>query len=382
MRIGLFGFNFENANKGCEALTYAFLNLLQEFGINKTDEIVYFSNDELMGQVEEAFPNLNLRLVRIKLKDPKFAFIREIKRCNLIFDITYGDNFSDIYLPKFALKTTLIKNITIDLGVPLVLLPQTYGPFNGRIISYMAKRAINRSLIVYSRDQLSIYCIKKLSERDIRLTTDLAFLLPFKRQMPQSMKPRLGLNVSGLLWKGGFNSNNQFNLTVNYRQYVVSIIERFKDDYEIHLIPHVIENVPHSLDGDLWIVDELCKQYTQCIKAPAFLNAMEAKSYISNMDVFIGARMHSTVAAFSSKVAVIPFSYSRKFEGLYSNLGYPYVVHGCSDSTDVAVQKTIEWIKERDKLRFEVEACQEKMNQQLSEFKKQLFQLINEYKSL
>ena len=33
--------------------------------------------------------------------------------------------------------------------------------------------------------------------------------------------------------------------------------------------------------------------------------------------------MHATIGAISSGVATIPFSYSRKFEGLFGNLEYP-----------------------------------------------------------
>ena len=61
--------------------------------------------------------------------------------------------------------------------------------------------------------------------------------------------------------------------------------------------------------------------------APAFLNPIDAKSYISGMDFFMGARMHSTIAAFSSGVPVVPMSYSRKFTGLFNcTLDYDAVV--------------------------------------------------------
>lgn len=381
MRIGLFGFTFENANKGCEALTYAFLDLLRKAGINKDDEIVYFSTDGLEGMVKEFFPDFNIRTVIIDFQYHNFFLKKEIKNLDLAFDITYGDNFSDIYLSDFVYKTTLVKNITIKCKVPLVLLPQTYGPFKSKKIAKMAKKAIDRSLIVYSRDKLSIDYIKTLSKREVKLTTDLAFLLPYKKVMNDSEKPKLGLNISGLLWKGGFNSDNQFKLTVDYKKYIISIIEKFKDEYEIHLIPHVIETVPYSIDGDLWIADELCAQYQGIIKAPAFKNAVEAKSYISGMDVFVGARMHSTVAAFSSGVAVIPFSYSRKFEGLYGNLGYPYIVHGCADSTEEAVEKTVNWINDRRELSDKINDCRAEMDLQLADFLNQLIGLIREYKN-
>ena len=44
------------------------------------------------------------------------------------------------------------------------------------------------------------------------------------------------------------------------------------------------------------------------------------------MDFFMGARMHSTIAAFSSEVPVFPMAYSRKFNGLFADtLQYPYM---------------------------------------------------------
>ena len=33
MKIGLMGFDFSSPNKGCEALTYSFINILKEFSI-------------------------------------------------------------------------------------------------------------------------------------------------------------------------------------------------------------------------------------------------------------------------------------------------------------------------------------------------------------
>jgi polysaccharide pyruvyl transferase WcaK-like protein len=62
------------------------------------------------------------------------------------------------------------------------------------------------------------------------------------------------------------------------------------------------------------------------------------------MDIFLGARMHSTIGAFSAGVPVIPFSYSRKFEGLFQSLEYPYVLNARELDTNACLKKTIEWI--------------------------------------
>ena len=75
------------------------------------------------------------------------------------------------------------------------------------------------------------------------------------------------------------------------------------------------------------------------------------------MDVFIGARMHATIGAFSSGVATIPTAYSRKFKGLYENLGYKYVVDLATLNTQEAVELTIEYVRRYKELKLAVEKC-------------------------
>ena len=93
-------------------------------------------------------------------------------------------------------------------------------------------------------------------------------------------------------------------------------------------------------------VCKLKKKYGDKIEiAPPFNTPIEAKSYIANMDVFIGSRMHATIGSISSGVATIPFSYSRKFEGLFGNLEYPYVISARKFSLEEALEKSKSWIK-------------------------------------
>ena len=93
---------------------------------------------------------------------------------------------------------------------------------------------------------------------------------------------------------------------------------------------------------------------------------MEAKRYMSEMDVFSGARMHATIGAFSMKVPTIPFSYSPKFEGLFNSLEYDYVIHGKTMSTKEAVDKTIEFIENKNELiakqQISIELIDKKLN--------------------
>ena len=46
--------------------------------------------------------------------------------------------------------------------------------------------------------------------------------------------------------------------------------------------------------------------------------------------------MHATIAAYSAGVPVVPVSYSRKFEGLYGGLNYPWLVPAKGMTTEQA----------------------------------------------
>ena len=98
MRIGLMGFEFQSPNKGCEALVYSFLSTISN--ILKPQDIIYnFAGTEL-GQVPECFKEIRFVNVFPKLKDFKFQYLRALKRCDVIFDVTMGDSFSSEFVVR------------------------------------------------------------------------------------------------------------------------------------------------------------------------------------------------------------------------------------------------------------------------------------------
>ena len=135
-------------------------------------------------------------------------------------------------------------------------------------------------------------------------------------------------------------------------------------------IPDMILNSDFfAVRNSLLLIDNpvLC-----AVLAPDFKDPIEAKSYISNMDVFIGARMHSTIGAISAGVATIPFSYSKKFEGLFGNLNYPFVISATRIDTDEAVQQTVRYINDKDVLSKAYGRMMPEINDKLENVKKQI----------
>ena len=60
MKIGLMGFEFSSANKGCEALVYSFLNIVND-ELEIGTEIYNFSGTEL-GKVSSSFPKFSYKI--------------------------------------------------------------------------------------------------------------------------------------------------------------------------------------------------------------------------------------------------------------------------------------------------------------------------------
>lgn len=303
-----------------------------------------FSGGDVFSFVKRCFKN-PLRLGTL-------LFPLDFFRFDLVADIGAGDSYSDIYGITHFRNINFTKKWSRILNKKYILLPQTIGPFSREEASVKASYSISKADLVFVRDKLSFNCIQELLPgKPVEQTIDVAFFLPYTQIQFAGNKIKVGVNISGLLWHGGYTDNNQFGLKSDYKKTMNSILDYLscKDDLEMHLISHVIGD-KDSVDEDSHVVKELHIKYPKAIIAPAFQTPIEAKSYISGMDFFIGARMHACIAAISSGVPVYPLAYSRKFNGLfcetleYSNIGdlvsmdTNEIVAGLHDSLDQRIK--------------------------------------------
>ncbi len=353
--IGMLGLSFGSPNLGCSALAYAFRELLIElFRDSGTKlELFLFTNVDCSSYLSTREDWIEEKVVKYSFKEISSirAANKAISGCDLIFDFTEGDSFSDIYGLKRFVVTSYFKTVAIRKAGQFVFGPQTYGPFKSGMVRAASARLIRSADRVYARDSKSANLIREMSGVEPFTTTDVAFALPMdKVDIRNTGKPAFGINVSGLLWTGGYNKSNQFGLSVDYRRYVDELIDMAcSKGYQVHLIPHVVGDLYPECDSP--VCREIAAVDNRCILAPEFDSPMQAKGYISTMDVFTGARMHATIGAFSSGVPTIPFSYSPKFKGLYNSIGYPYIIEGCACSTDEALAQTEKWVDSLDELR-------------------------------
>ena len=372
-RFGLMSLSFKDANKGCEALTFSFLRILQDMYDEEELEVVCITATDDLGKIPSVFPDLHTSTVILDIRSVGswMRAYREIKKMDAVFDASYGDGFTGIYGVARNGIQVLRKQIVYWAGKPLFLLPQTYGKYRFPFRSW-SRRMIRKASLAYARDDTA----QLVAGCGVKTTSDMAFMLPYDKNLFhfESGRKKFGINVSSLLWD--FETGKWFNLTVNYREFYQQLIAYLlsETDYEVHLIPHVIDKQHYEApENDCRTCDELAELFPGKVTiAPAFDTAMEAKSYISNMDIFMGSRMHSTIGAISSGVTTIPFSYAHKFESLYKKIGYDYIISATKLTTDEALTQIKEWIAHPAELSERGSQAVAKAKNNVIEFQKDL----------
>lgn len=273
--------------------------------------------------------NIAKHIVKYKLYSSSRT---KLKQADFILDIGQGDSFSDIYGKHRFRRINNMYKVGRKYHKPYCVLPQTIGPYKNAAIRKEAEKSISHCKCVMTRDKQSYDYLKEiLPNVKASEIIDVAFYMPYKKKHFDEQFVHVGLNVSALLWHGGYTQDNQFGLKDDYQSVVRSVIDYFlaMPNVKLHLVPHVVGSERH-IENDYAVSYDLCEEYDNpdlIILAPLFLDPIAAKGYIAGMDFFMGARMHATIGAYSSGVPVVPMAYSRKFNGLFEDtLNYRHTV--------------------------------------------------------
>jgi polysaccharide pyruvyl transferase WcaK-like protein len=307
---------------------------------------------------------------RISLKQlarGRGQFVGALRACDLAIDIGEGDSFTDIYgAGRFALQTSS-KLISILSRQPLVLAPQTIGPFDGSLRRRIAAWIMSRAEAVYTRDHLSTTFVESIAPASTHEEfIDVAFALPFTPSAPTGDKIRVGINVSGLLYNESGSSD--LGMKLDYATLTRALLDFFRAEpnVEISLFAHVAGGAGTDDDGP--VVEKLGAEFPDVVVRPRFASSMEAKSWMSGLDFVIAGRMHACIGAYSACVPVVPVAYSRKFNGLFSTLGYTYFVDGKAATTEEALADIKAWFADRPRLKAAIEASRPVIHERLQRY--------------
>ncbi|MCX7013768.1 MAG: polysaccharide pyruvyl transferase family protein [Candidatus Sumerlaeota bacterium] len=402
-----FGAPLETGNLGCRALTSSLVTLIKRTFPPAKISLVYGEQRSTRQKVRiSAAESCEVEVVNYRLsprarlrehllwvfvlalvcrlspsKRLRVGIIRgnpilsRIAESDLVADVRGGDSFSDIYGRSRLLIGSLTPLISILLGKKVVFLPQTYGPYRSAFSRWIARILLRRSLYVLSRDRTSLSVVRGLrgvwdwqDDPGAQFCPDVAFALEPIAPPKTTVQPPLewtdgsilvGVNVSGLLYVGGYNHRNMFGLRDDYATTLRALVARLLALPKAHvlLIPHSFgEGEASDATACRKVWESMCKGAAgrlHLAEGPHDQN--EIKSVIGQCDFLIGSRMHACIAALSQGIPAAAIAYSRKFLGVFECLGMEELVLDARElSSDQIVASCLDLLGQREALKAQL----------------------------
>lgn len=257
--------------------------------------------------------------------------IREYLDADLIVS-TGGDVLTEDYGVRVFRNQCINLLIGVWFGKPIVIYGETIGPFKNALDVKMIRHLLNHSRLITLREEISAGIVKEIGITNVPTytTADSAFLLePANEDRIQRLleiegirsrdTPLVGISASKVISRFGFR--NAATREEKYRQYI-EIMARMVDylteklNSRVVFIPHVTEY--WSSDDRKVAADIIAsvKNPQKCVNITSDYTAAELKGIIGTLDMFIGTRMHSTIASTSMYVPTVIIAYSHKAHGI------------------------------------------------------------------
>ncbi|MDD5432014.1 MAG: polysaccharide pyruvyl transferase family protein [Candidatus Omnitrophica bacterium] len=324
------------------------INFLNDYWVGQKKNKLVFIRSVIWNIVFLVFS----RFVKMKSKHESLNAYND---CDIIVDLS-GDGIStdytvlSLYLRLYSLFCGMIAKKKI------ILLGQTIGPIKGRINLFLTRFILSKANVIVLREERSFdYMIRhKFLRKNLVLGTDNALLLEpdiegaenvlFKNVILPNSK-LIGLSPSAIVYKWFPDNASNADMKKEYIRSVAGVIDILIENYKfkVLLIPHVISSVDND---DL----EVCKEIYKAVKnknditlLPEYYNGAILKGIIARLHFLITFRMHAAVAAISSGVPVICWSYNDKFEGLIGDkMGLSqYIVNIRENNLSEVMKKTL-----------------------------------------
>ena len=172
--------------------------------------------------------------------------------------------------------------------------------------------------LIVVRESLTYNALRKAGiTENVVLYPDPAFQLDKEElQLPEGFMEgnTIGINISPLIISSGKENGM---VKKNYEKLIEHIIHT--TDMQIILIPHVTWDHNNDREPIVYLYNKY-KDTGRVIMLEKEYNCMQLKGFISRCRMFIGARTHATIAAYSTCVPTLVVGYSVKARGIAKDL--------------------------------------------------------------
>ena len=243
-----------------------------------------------------------------------------LKEADLVVAIG-GDN----YCYQMGVGYYALDNLIAATGKPYLLLGASLEP---RDLENGLAEHLKCFTLITAREAITYDACRKAGLTNVIYAPDSAFLLPAGNAPSVSgLVPEraVGINLSPLIMQSEKSGGIALK---NYQVLVERILKT--TDLQVALVPHVV----WEGNDDRQPLTALYEQFqdTGRVFLVPDANCKDLKALIARLRFFIGARTHSTIAAYSSGVPTLVCGYSVKARGIATDL------FGHSDGYVVPVQ--------------------------------------------
>ncbi|NQE52733.1 hypothetical protein C5S29_04000, partial [ANME-1 cluster archaeon GoMg3.2] len=258
--------------------------------------------------------------------------LQEYYDANIVLN-TGGDVLTEDYDFLFYRFVNLLFAILLDK--PVVICAESLGPYKKRWNKFIAKFVFNRTKLITLREERSLKHLQEIgvNKPPIHVTADVAFMLEpasderikeiLAKEGIKEYMPLIGISVSKIISNYSFpelkNRKDKYN---EYVKLMSKVIDYLVDTLNatIVFVPHVIG--PGDID-DRIVADDICKlikNKDKIVSIKEEYTPEELKGIVGQCDLFIGARMHATIASTSMLVPTVAIAYSDKTHGIIGEM--------------------------------------------------------------
>ncbi len=269
----------------------------------------------------------------------EYKYIRLIKEIDLIIDVS-GLNLTSQFPFRVNRNYLDIIDYAHANDIQIVLMPQSFGPFNyGKKQAYMDKRikeALVKAKIIYAREEEGKrLLVEKYGLGNVYLSDDLV------------------LQNKEITWNDIFEDIDDFKIvSYSIRENSIAIIpnlrsfERISDGNMLELYKVIIKAVL-ELGKNVYIIrhsnedKKICRAIYNLYKGnkqvflmSEELNCYEYEEIISKFDFIIASRFHSIVHAYKNGVPCIGLGWAQKYTDLFKKCGQEQYVFDVREKLD------------------------------------------------
>jgi len=280
--------------------------------------------------IQAALSIFSAFLVKVGLKGfYRSEVLERVKKCDMV--VSYSDeNFKEgaSFLPSnvYWIFTwwTMLASKTWDVliakyyGKPIVMFPNSLGPFKTVIGRFLSRLALNSCSLILIREPISYRIAESLRVRTTKiLTYDTTWLFEstINPKLKNDSGPRVG--VSPGIYSHVFSEEEIERQIVSYAEAIDEAVEKF--GFSFVFLPQYISGFKYDdLEVSKMIVQKMKNNDRAVIVK--IDNAEEFKSFVDKMDMMISSKMHPAVLALSGYVPTVCIAYDHKQNGLFEGL--------------------------------------------------------------